>query len=168
MSPDGILYIVDVRHGKWDSDTIINELLATQKAWNVNTWTFETAKIDKAIGPFLNRAMQRNRIYLNIHKETPTQSKTMRASSIKGMHRSRSIRYDKEAEWYKDFNEELSMVSASGPRGKHDDMFDAFAYLGLTIDMFWEAQSDEEMEDEEYEMEYEQYHSLGRCASTGY
>ena len=168
MSPDGILYVVDVKHGRWDADTIIEELLALQKAWNINTWTFETAKIDKALGPFLNRAMQRSGTYLNIHKETPTQSKTMRASSIRAMHKSRSVRYDKEASWYKDFNEELSMVSASGPRGKHDDMFDAFAYLGLTIDMFWDAQTDEEIEDELYDEEYEQYHSLGRCGTTGY
>jgi len=168
MSPEGILYIVDVRHGRWDSDQIIEELLALQKAWNINTWTFETAKIDKALGPFLYRAMQRSGTYLNIHLETPTQSKTMRASSIRAMHKSRSIRYDLEASWYKDFNEELSMVSASGPRGKHDDMFDSFAYLGLTVNQFWEADTDEEIEDEEWEREYEDYHSLGRCGTTGY
>ena len=130
--------------------------------------TNEDEKIDKAIGPFLDKEMRRTGIYLNIHKETPSRSKTMRASSIQGMHKSRSIRYDKEASWYKDFSEELSMVSASGPRGKHDDMFDAFAYLGLTIDQFWDAQSDEEIEEEEYQQELEQFHDLGRNATTGY
>lgn len=177
MSPEGILHIVDVRHGHWDADVIIDELLSVQKAWNINTFTFETEKIDKAIGPFLYRAMQRGTdvlskhpagIYINIHKETPTKSKTMRATSIKAMHKSRSIRYDKSASWYKDFDEELSMVSASGPRGRHDDMFDAFAYLGLTIDQFWEADSDQEIEDEEYEQDYQAYNSLGRSRRTGY
>jgi len=174
MAPDGILHIVDVRHGRWDSDVIIDELLSVQKAYNVNTFTFETEKIDKALGPFLRRAMQQGTelhkpgIYINIELMTPTKSKTMRASSIKAMHKSRSIRYDCNASWYKDFNEELSMVSASGPRGKHDDMFDAFAYLGLTIDQFWEASTDSELEDEEYDMLFEEHHSLGRCHTTGY
>jgi len=168
MSPDGILHVVDVKKGRWDSQRIIEELLATQKMWNINTWTFETAKIDKAIGPFLDIAMRNSNIWLNIHKETPTQSKTMRASSIRAMHKSGSIKYDKEATWYKEFYEELSMVSESGPRGKHDDMFDSFAYLGLTVNQFWDAQTDEEIEDEEYDMLFEEHHSLGRCHTTGY
>jgi predicted phage terminase large subunit-like protein len=168
MSPDGYLHIVDIRRDRWDSDAIIDELLSVQKMWNVNVFTFETEKIDKAIGPFLDREQRRRGIFLNIHKETPTKSKTARASSIKAMHKSGSIRYDKEAHWYKAFYEELSMVSASGPRGRNDDMFDAFAYLGLTIDQFYEAQSDKEIEDEEYKEEYEMHHSLGRCAVTGY
>ena len=168
MSPDGHLYVVDVKKGKWDAQRIIEELIATQRMWKPNIFTFETAKIDKAIGPFLEREMMKTGQYLNIHKETPTQSKTMRASSIRAMHKAGAIYYDTEANWYKDFYEELSMVSDSGPRGKHDDMFDAFAYLGLTVNQFWEAQSDQEIEDEEYDMLFEEHHSLGRCHTTGY
>jgi len=168
MSPDGILHIVDVKKGRWDSERIIEELLATQKMWNVNAFTFETAKIDKAIGPFLDREMRRQKNYLNIIKMTPTQSKTMRASSIRAMHKSGSIRYDREAMWFPDFHSELMMVAESGPRGKHDDCFDAFGYLGLTVDQYYEAQSDQEIEDEEYDEMYDDFHSLGRCATTGY
>ena len=168
MCPEGFLYIVDVRFGKWDSDVIIEELLSIQDHYKINTFTFETAKIDKAIGPFLDREMRRQNIYLNIHKETPTQSKTMRASSIKAMHKSGSIRYNHKASWYKPFYEELSMIAASGPRGKHDDMFDAFAYLGLTVNLFFDADSDEEIEDEMYMHEYEKFNSLGRNETTGY
>ena len=168
MSPEGILHIVDVKRFRGDSDEIIEELLATQKMWNINTFTFETEKIDKAIGPSLNRAMQRKNIWLNIHKETPTKSKTMRAASIRAMHKSGSIRYDKKALWYPDFSTELSMVGDSGPRGKHDDMFDSFAYLGLTIDQFWEAMSDDELEEEEWAEAYDDYHDQGRNPTTGY
>ncbi len=168
MSPEGILHIVDVKKGRWDAERIIDELLSTQKMYDINVFTFETAKIDKAIGPFLEREMQRRGVYMNIERMTPTQSKTMRATSIRAMHKSGSIRYDHEASWYADFLTELLMVGGSGPRGKHDDMFDAFSYLGLTIDQFWDAMSDEDIEDEEYEQELEDYLSLGRCAVTGY
>ena len=168
MSPTGILHIVDVRKGHWDSDAIIEELMSLNKHYKPNMWTFETAKIDKAIGPFLDREMVRQRNILTINKETPTQSKTMRASSIRGMHKAGAIKYDKEASWWPGFHAELMMVAESGPRGKHDDMFDAFAYLGLTVDKFYDAQSDEEIEDEEYEEAFEDMHSLGRCHNTGY
>ena len=168
VDPEGFVYVVDAKRGRWDSDAIIEELLATNKMWKINMFTFETAKIDKAIGPFLEREMRRTRNYLNIHLETPTQSKTMRAKSIQGMHKSGSIKYDKDAHWYPDFEGELLTVADSGPRGKHDDYLDAFAYVGLTIDKYHEAQSDEEIEDEEYQREYDLWHDHGRCHTTGY
>lgn len=169
MDEHGILHIVDVRKFKEDSEGIIRELLTTQKMWKPHIFTFETEKIDKAIGPFLEREMLRTGTYLNINLMTPMKSsKTARARSIQAMHKAGAIKYDKEASWYPDFESELLMVSESGPRGKHDDMFDAFAYLGLTINQFWEAASAQELEDEEYEETLEEFHSMGRCAETGY
>ena len=168
VDPKGILHIVNVNRFKGDSEEIIRELIFTQKHYNPSLFTFETAQIDKAIGPFLDKEMIRQGAYLNIVKVTPTQSKTMRARSIQAMHKSGAIKYDREGEWYDAFNSELMMVAASGPKGKHDDQFDAFAYLGLTIDQHYEAPSDEEMEDEEYDIAFEEYHDLGRCSTTGY
>ena len=168
VDPTGFVYLVDMKKFRGDADRIIEELLATQKMFDPNVFTFETEKIDKAIGPSLNRAMMRKRIYLNINTIVPVKSKTTRGKSIQALHKSGAIKYDKLASWYPDFYAEMQTITDSGPRGKHDDMFDVFAYLGLTVDKFFEAQSDEEREDEEYEEEYEDFHSLGRCASTGY
>jgi predicted phage terminase large subunit-like protein len=168
VDPDGKVYVVDARRGKWDADAIIAELIAVQKMWQPNIFTFETAKIDKAIGPFLDREMLRRRVFLNIVKMTPTQSKTMRARSIQAMHKSGSIRYDKSASWYPDFETELLTVADSGPRGKHDDYLDAFAYVGLTIDQYFEAQSDEEIEEDEWEENLFNFSDMGRNAATGY
>jgi predicted phage terminase large subunit-like protein len=168
VDPDGKVYVVDARRGKWDADAIISELIAVQKMWQPNIFTFETAKIDKAIGPFLDREMLRRRVFLNIVKMTPTQSKTMRARSIQAMHKSGSIRYDKSASWYPDFETELLTVADSGPRGKHDDYLDAFAYVGLTIDQYFEAQSDEEIEEDEWEENLFNFSDMGRNAATGY
>ena len=133
-----------------------------------NVFTFETEKIDKAIRPTLNRVMLEQKTYLNINTVTPTKSKTTRGRSIQAMHKAGAIRYDHDASWYPDFYSEMQTITDSGPRGKHDDTFDAFAYVGLTIDQYFEAQSDKEIEDEEYESLFEDYHEMGRCASTGY
>ena len=168
VDPEGIIYVVDARRGRWDADAIISELIAVQRMWRPNVFTFETAKIDKAIGPFLDREMIRKKVFLNIVKMTPTQSKTMRARSIQAMHKSGAIRYDKEASWYPDFEAELLMVADSGPRGKHDDYLDAFAYVGLTVDEYWSAESDEEIEEDQYLQDLEDHTDMGRCFSTGY
>ena len=168
VDPSGLVHVVDAKRGRWDAEEIIAELIATQKMWKPNVFTFETAKIDKAIGPFLNAEMMRQRVYLNIVKMTPTKSKTMRARSIQALHKAGMIRYDKKASWYPDFESELLTVSESGPRGRNDDYLDAFAYVGLTLDQYFEAQSDEELEDEEYEESLFDYTDMGRCATTGY
>ena len=168
VDPEGKVYVVDARRFRGDADAIISELIAVQKMWKPNVFTFETAKIDKAIGPSLDREMLRQRTFLNIIKKTPTQSKTMRARSIQAMHKAGQIRYDKQAHWYHDFHAELMMVADSGPRGKHDDYLDAFAYVGLTIDEYFSAQSDAEIAEEELEEEYDDFADQGRCFATGY
>jgi len=168
VSPDGILHIVDVRRGQWGPDEIKEELFSTQKAWNINYFVFESGQIDKGLRPDLNREMYEKNIYINIEPITPTKSKIMRARSIQARHKARAIRYDKEASWYPAFEAELMMVDNSGPRGKNDDQLDAFAYLGLNIDKFWDAMSDEELEEEEWEEAYDEFHDLGRSDVTGY
>ena len=168
VDPEGTVYVVDVKKFRGDADRIIEELLATQKMFKPHVFTFETEKIDKAIGPSLNRAMMRNRTYLNINTVTPVKSKTTRGRSIQAMHKAGAVRYDKEASWFPDFYAEMQTITDSGPRGKHDDTFDAFAYIGLTIDQYFDAMSDKEIEQEEYNEMYDDYADQGRCFSTGY
>lgn len=168
VDPLGTIYVVDARRGRWDADGIIEELMSIQKMYKPHIFTFETEKIDKAIGPSLNREMARQREYINIVKMTPTKSKTARAKSIQAMHKAGQIRYDKDKSWYPDFEGELLTVADSGPRGKNDDFFDAFAYVGLTIDQYFEAISDEEIEQDEEDQLFDDYAQQGRCYSTGY
>lgn len=168
VDPAGTVYLVDVKKFRGDADRIIEELLATQKHYKPHVFTFETEKIDKAIGPSLNRAMMRKRTYLNINTITPVKSKTTRGRSIQAMHKAGACRYDKEASWYPDFYAEMQTITDSGPRGKHDDSFDAYAYIGLTIDQYFDAMSDEQIEEEEYDQMYDDYADQGRCFATGY
>jgi hypothetical protein len=60
--------------------------------------------------------------------------------------RSGACKFDKDAEWYSDFEEELIKF----PRDRHDDQVDAWAYLGLMIDRMWEAPTEAELEEESY------------------
>ena len=168
VDPDGKIHIVDVRRGRWDTECIVEELIATQRMWRPNLFTFESGQISKAIEPYLISQLRRQNVYMNYIPKTPTKSKTMRGRAIQGMVKSGLVKFDKEASWYPDLENELMTISDSGPRGAHDDQFDAFAYIGLTIAEYYEAQSDEELEQEEWEQEYEDFHDLGRNSTTGY
>ena len=168
VAPDSQIYVVDVRRGKWDSKSIVDELIAVQQMWKPNMFTFESGQISKALEPYLITEMRRQNVYINYDLVTPTQSKTMRARSIQGKHKSGFIRYDKEKDWYPAFEAELMMVADSGPRGRNDDQFDAFAYVGLTVDQYFEAYSDDELDEEEYEEFLDEYGEDGRDDDTGY
>lgn len=166
VCPEGMLHVVDVIRFKGNDH--VGELIAAQKHWKINMWMFESGQISKSIEPFLITEMRRTGVILNYDTHTPTQSKTARARSIQGYHKSGFIKYDKEKEWWGPFEAELLMVAGSGPRGRHDDQFDAFAYVGMAVDQFYEPQTDEEIEEDEYQEAFEAYNDLGRCSTTGY
>jgi hypothetical protein len=63
--------------------------------------------------------------------------------------RARGIRFDKEADWFQNFHDELVRF----PRDKHDDQVDAFAYLGLILNKMVEAPTKQEIIDDEYDTE---------------
>ncbi len=130
VDPDGHIYIVDVRRGRWDTTAIVEELIATQRMWKPNVYTFESGQISKAIEPYLVTELRRQNVYMNYIPKTPTKSKIMRGRSIQGMVKSGLVKFDKKASWYPDLENELLTISDSGPRGAHDDQFDAFAYIG--------------------------------------
>jgi len=174
IDPEGVLHIVDVRRFRGDARDIIDELLTVQQRYDVEVFTFETEKIDKAIGPFLNTAMMQGTkemppgIYLNIEKVTPSKSKTIRGRSIKAKMKAGGVRFDMKADWWPDLEAELRTITERGPKGKNDDQFDAFAYIGLTLDKYREALTSEEQQEEDYEEEYFMFCDQGRCEATGY
>ena len=168
VDPDGYIHIVDVRRGRWDTKAIVEELISTQRMWKPNCFTFEDGQISKSLGPYLNEETLRLGVSMNVFLKTPTKSKTMRGRVMQGMVKSGRVKFDKEASWYPDLENELLTISDSGPRGAHDDQFDAFSYIGLAIEEYWEALSDEELEQEELEEAYEKYHDQGRNHVTGY
>ena len=55
-----------------------------------------------------------------------------------------------------------------GKNVKNDDIFDAFSYLGMAVNMFSEAPTPEEINEEEWQDEYADDVDLGICISTGY
>jgi len=162
----GVIHILDVRRDRIGSKEIIDEMISIGKRYNPDPFIVETEKIDKAIGPFLNDEMRRTGVFLNIVKKTPSKSKTTRGKSIQAMMRSGSVRFDMKADWYPDVYAELMTMTPAGSKGKHDDIFDAFAYIGLAVNEFQETPTPEELEEESWDEEYADDIDLGICAIT--
>ena len=167
MDEEGKLYCKHVVKARMDALEIVDTILMIQKIYKPVLFGLEQGTIQKAIGPYLNEEMLKRGEFINTVLLKPSGDKLTRARSIQARMRSGACKFDKDADWYQGFEDELLRF----PRDKHDDQVDAWAYLGLMLDRMWEAPTEKEIEDEEYEAyirENNTVNSSGRSAVCGY
>lgn len=162
-----MLHVVDIIRERLDGREIVDTLIHLQRVYNPFLVGIEEMQVSKSIGPFLNEAMVANNVYLSVLKlKHAGKDKVTRARSIQARTRAHGVKFDKEADWYFNFEQEMLTF----PRGKHDDQVDAFAYMGLMLDYLVEAATDREViEDAYYEdLEKSGVNHQGRSVITGY
>jgi predicted phage terminase large subunit-like protein len=166
MDSDGRLYCKHVVKQRMDALEIVDTILMIQKIYKPVLFGLEQGTIQKAIGPYLNEEMLKRGEFINTVLLKPSGDKLTRARSIQARMRSGACKFDKNAEWYQGFEDELLRF----PRDKHDDQVDAWAYLGLMLDKMWEAPTDKELEEEEYEayIKENNLNDAGRSVTCGY
>jgi len=164
---EGKLHLVHVLKERLDSLQIVDTMLALQRIYKPVLFGIEKGVIQKSIGPYLNEAMQKRNEYLSTALLAPSADKLTRARSIQARMRAGAVRFDKDADWYQPFEDELMKF----PRDRHDDQVDAWAYMGLMLDKMWEAPTEKEDEDEEYRLMVRKFKTddmVGRSPTTGY
>lgn len=166
MNQDGILYHVDEVRERMDGRTIIDTIFFLYNRYNPEFFAIESEKITKALGPFLHEEMLKQNKFPNIVEITPHRDLWTRARAFQGRHKSGTVKFNKRAEWYPAFEEELCTF----PRNPHDDRVASVAILGLALERMVEAPTAKELEDEEYEFELNRSELLyeGRSSVTGY
>jgi predicted phage terminase large subunit-like protein len=167
LDSEGFLNIVDVRRERLDGMQIVDEMFSIHSAWAPEIFRVESENISKAIGPFLYQRMQetgKSGTYINIDDKAPTKDKDRRGQSIRARMRAGKVRFNKNAEWYPAFEEELLKY----PKFAYKDQFDAFAWLGLMLEEMVEPETDKELEEDEYREAFEAHFPQGRCETTGY
>ena len=166
MDENGVLYCKHVIKERLDALEIVDTILMIQKIYKPVLFGLEQGTIQKAIGPYLNEAMLKRGEFISTVLLKPSGDKLTRARSIQARMRAGACKFDKDTDWYQGFEDELLRF----PRDKHDDQVDAWSYLGLMLDKMWEAPSEKETEEEEYEAyKRDNYESeSGRSTVCGY
>jgi predicted phage terminase large subunit-like protein len=167
MDDSGILHIKNVVRDRMGGEEIVQTMLGLQKVYNPIAFGIEEMQVSKALGPYLNRAMVDNNVYINLVMMKPYRAdKITRAQSIRARMRAGGVKFDKSADWYQALEDEAT----SFPRAKHDDQVDALAYLGLLLDRIIDAPTEAELADQEYDEEVNSTgnHLQGRSPFTGY
>jgi predicted phage terminase large subunit-like protein len=161
------IYIRDVVRARMDGREIVDTILALEKAWRPEVFGIEEMQVSKAIGPFLREEMLKQNVFPNLHQlKHHGKDKHSRAKSMQARTRAHTVKFDKSGDWYQAFEDECCTF----PRAKNDDQFDAFAYLGMLLDVVIESPTEQEIEEEEYmdeKLASEEFGD-GRNAFTGY
>ncbi len=167
MDQDRIIHVKNVIRERLDGREIVDMIISLNDVYKPDVFCLEEMQVSKAIGPFLREEMIRTGKYVNLFPiKHGGKDKITRARSIQGRMRAGGIKFDKGADWYSIFEDELCKF----PRGTKDDQVDAFAYVGIMLDNLIEAPTKEEKEDEDYyELLAESGNGeSGRSAWTGY
>lgn len=161
------IHVLDVIRERLDAREIVDLIIQLQRIHDFECVGIEDMQVTKSIGPFLREEMMLQNVFPSmVLLKHGGKDKIARARSIQARMRAKSVKFNKHADWYQDFEDELTRF----PRDVHDDQVDAFAYLGLLLNSLVEAPTQEELEEEEWILEYENsgLNYNGRSAITGY
>jgi predicted phage terminase large subunit-like protein len=150
-----------------DANEIINTMLEVQRLYNIEFWKIERGQIERTLMGPLNERMQTTGTYLNIIPGIPTKDKRSRARAIQARMRAGGVYFDKSADWYPGFEQELLQF----PKGMYKDQVDSIAWLGIAINDLMAGPTTGEVEDDNYESQMESYKEdfqFGRSNITGY
>lgn len=161
------IHIKHIIRDRMDAREIVDTLIALQRSFNPLAIGIEDMQVSKSIGPFLYEEMFSTGVFINVIKlKHGGKDKIARSRSIQARVRAKSVKFDKQAAWYQNFEDELTRF----PRDVHDDQVDAFAYLGMMLNQLTEAHTQAEVDEEEYEEELNNSGLTlnGRSSITGY
>lgn len=167
MDQDRVLFIKRIIRERMDALEIAETIFLLDEMYNPVAFGIEKMLITQTLGPFLNemcRARDHYPVIIPLSHEN--KDKVQRFKNMQGRIRARTVKFDKEGDWYPAFEDEILKF----PRSTKDDQVDALSYLGKLLNKMIEAPTEREAEDEEYERDYgkSRHEYDGRSRTTGY
>jgi predicted phage terminase large subunit-like protein len=125
MAPDGVLHILDIYRKQASADQWVEAFVGLLKVWKPVTWGEEDAMILKSVGPFIDRRLSREQLWVHRKGFRPVSDKPTRARTLQAMMAQGKIAIDPDRPWLAGLMSEM----LSFPAGKTDDQVDALAIL---------------------------------------
>lgn len=163
-----LLHHVDVRVGRMDTSEIVEEFFSIQARWNPDYFFVEDGVIWLALYPSLRNEMSERDVWLNVVPMKSIKDKAVRGRPMQKRMKNGGARYDKETEWYPDFEDEL-LVFTGVSDALFDDQFDGASILSRGMeDVTVEADDSLSESEAEFENQRRREDRRGRSEVTGY
>lgn len=153
VDTEGNTTVEDVRRGRWDTHEIVDEIFSIYFRYKPECFFFEKGQIWLAVESVLLSEMKKRGVFFNYDTVLATQDKEVRARPLQYRIRAGALRFDHDAPWYADLEQELLRF----PKGAHDDQVDALAHIFMQLQELGEAPTWRERQEAEDEYEREQW-----------
>lgn len=132
VDPENTIYIIDVLRQRIAPDDLVDLMIDTHLEHRTELDGVEKGHIQMSIGPFFETRLSERRVYDMTLMPMPTgnRDKIARARSIQGRMRQGKVLFDRNAAWFDQLRQEM----LDFPAGRHDDVVDAMAWVGLLLD----------------------------------
>ena len=143
-----------------------------QRQWNPEVFWVEDGVIWKSVKSMIYREMQVRDLRINFEAILPVKDKGTRGRSYQRRMRAGQCRFNKQAEWYADFEQENLRFTGTA-QATLDDQFDAAALLSRGFDDLTHVEPEDFYTEDEWEMEKGFWNrpragADGRSMVTGY
>ena len=175
-----LIHIVDQRVGRWasleylsDGTRIgwIEEMFSVQRRWNPEMFFVEDGQIWQSLRHLVYNEMREQDVWINIVEVASVKDKATRGRTLQKRHRAGGVRFDKQAEWYPAYEQELLRFTG-GAQAILDDQFDSTSLLAIGFEREGRAEEEDFIEDEEFEIllanRRRREQPDGRSQTTGY
>jgi hypothetical protein len=154
--------------GRWATDEIIDRMIELEEQLHPEVWFVEDGVIWKAIEPILNQEMRLKNVFLNCVPLSSIKDKATRGRSFQKRMKALTCKFDKQAEWYADYEHECLRFTGYSD-SVLDDQFDSSAILSRGFDTMPMMTDEDFMTEEEIEaLRTDPPGHAGRNATTGY
>jgi len=157
------LYLMDVVRGRFDPDESVKAIFEIEEKYHPGAFFCEKGTLAHSMGAALKREMNARHVYPMLQPVQTSGDKRMKARGIQKVMRGGAMYFDRDADWWPAFEDELLRFD----RARHDDQVDAVAMVGLKLDELLDAPTVEDRAQDEWEDEHED-EEQGRNKVTGY
>lgn len=163
-----LIHVVDQHKGRWDPVEWIDLIFMLEERYSPEAFDVEGGVIWNAIYPTIQGEMRRRNRWPIFNVINPVKDKAARGRPFQKHHRAGGMRFNKDAEWYPAYEDELLRFTGTG-EAREDDQFDSTAILVKGFESSADIEEEDFEPEEEIEMRRQSpRRELGRSAVTGY
>lgn len=129
------IWLLDCWWKREKTDKVVEAMIDLMRKHKPLIWWAEKGHISSSIGPFLQRRMREEKVYVAIREQVPSADKVTRAQSIAGRMSMGMVRFPSFVPWYDRAREECLKF----PNGRNDDFVDTLAHVGLGLERIIKA-----------------------------
>ena len=118
-------FILDCVYGRFDPSQTIDHIFNLVKRWKPKMVGIERVAYQRALIHFIAKEMPVRDTFFAIKELEAEKQKEMRIKGIQPRFRTKTVWFPEHAQWLTEMESELLMF----PKGLHDDLIDALAYL---------------------------------------